>query len=343
MTLFFDARVLRHKTFSGVENYTEHLLKSLKNLLHVTVCKPKTDNRYLQHLWEHLILPFQLENNSLLFSPSNIAPLSVPKKTKLVMTLHDVAYKSYPKSVSKFFYWYYTLIIPINIKRADAIITISEASKQEILKYYPFAKDKITVIPLGIGSKYRVIPSIKKERQILYVGSMNARKNLFGLIEAFEKLPKTLGYTLVVVGNFHQNFSVSPQSRLLFKQAQKNPHIIFKTGLSNEELIEAYNRASLFIFPSFYEGFGLPPLEAMACGTPVIASNLASMPEVCGDAAIYVDPYNSDAMAQKIQEVLSNEALRQKLIEKGLLHAKQFTWEKAAQGHLKLFESVLKS
>ena len=257
------------------------------------------------------------------------------------MTVHDVAFKTFSDSVSKFFYWYYSFLIPRNIKRADAIITISEASKKEILRFYPEAENKISVIPLGINEKYRILPGIIKEKQILYVGSMNERKNLIGMIEAFEKLPENFGYKLVIVGSFFSDFNVNHKMNMTIERAKQNNNILFKQGLDNEALIYEYNVSSCLVFPSFYEGFGLPPLEAMACGTPVIVSNLSSLPEVCADAAMYIDPHNTQDIAEKIQMLMEDKSLRNDLTAKGLEHVKQFSWGKSAEEHLKVFESVV--
>lgn len=340
MKLIFDARVLTHKSYTGIENYTKYILENLSKKIDITVVKPKTTNKYLSHLWNHLILPFSSGN--ILFCPANSASIFVPKSKKLVMTIHDVAFLTYPKSFSKLFQTYYSFLIPFNIKRVDRIITISQTSKNEILRLFPHAKNKIDIIPIGIDKKYRVLQNTKKRKQILYVGSMNERKNLIGLLEAYEGLPKELGYKLVVVGNFFNLFSLSKKMKEILLRAEKNEKIIFKQGLDDEALVKEYNISTIFIFPSFYEGFGLPPLEAMACGTPVITSNVSSMPEVCGDAALYIDPYDSKDIANKIESLLHDENQREKLIKKGLERVKHFTWEESAQQHLEVFKGLIK-
>ncbi len=341
MQLAFDGRVLRHSARTGVEHYAESIYGQLQR--HFELLKPISTQHYLQQVWEHTILPLKGRKSDLLFCPANIAPLYLPANTRLVLTLHDVAFKRFPQSFSPMFRIYYSLLVPKNIDRADRIITISEASKKEIIRFYPEAEEKLTVIPLGIHEKYRVLPKIQKRKQILYVGSINERKNVTGVIEAFERLPEAQHYTLVIVGNFFGNFSLSEKSEKVLERAAANKNIVFKKGLDDEALIREYNEASCFVFPSFYEGFGLPPLEAMACGTPVITSNVSSMPEVCGDAAIYCDPYNVDDIAEKIRIVLQNRLLQAQMREKGLTRAAGFSWEKSAKAHLNLFEKVLES
>lgn len=338
MKIIFDGRVLTHTHFTGVENYTKSIYHYLTKKTNVLLLKPKSKNKYLTHLWNHFILPFK--HADLLFCPANIAPFFVPKNKKLVVTLHDVAFLTYPDSFSSFFRSYYQWLVPKVILRADKIITISQASKNEIIRYYPFAKNKIEVISLGLDNHFHLLQNIEKKNQILYVGSLNTRKNFTSVIKAFDQLPYDQ-YQLVIVGNFSSNFHLDKQTQDLLEKAKRNPNIEFKSHISDDELTLLYNESKLFLFPSFYEGFGLPPLESMACGTPVITSNLSSMPEVCGDAAIYIDPHSVEDISLKIQTVLNDEALQQKLINKGLEHIKQFTWEKATDEHIKVFKEVL--
>ncbi len=340
MNLLFDARVLTHKSYTGVENYAKNILDNIKDKFDINILKPKTSNKYLAHLWTHFILPFQKAD--LLFCPANIAPVFVPKNKKLVVTIHDVAFQTYPNSFSKFFRLYYKFIIPINVKRADKIITVSNSSKNEIEKYYSNSKGKIEVIYLGLDKRYKVIEHITKEKSILFVGSLNERKNFSSIIEAFELVNKD-AYKLVIVGNFSSNFSINDETSSLLKKAKENKNIEFKSNISDDELVKIYNKAELFIFPSFYEGFGLPPLEAMACATPVITSNLTSMPEVCGDAVIYCNPYSVEDIKEKIDLVLSDKNLQKQMIQKGLARVKEFTWEDSAKKHVAAFKEVLEN
>ncbi len=340
MKLLFDARVLIHKHYTGVENYTKNILEKLSQKLQLNIVKPKNDNKYLAHLWSHFILPFKSGN--ILFCPANIAPLYVPKSKKLIITIHDVAFLTYPDSFSAIFRFYYRWLMPIVVKRADTIITVSQSSKKEILKYYPYAKDKIEVIYLGLDEKYKIIDSIVKEKIILYVGSLNERKNFTSVIEAFELLNLD-DYTLLIIGNFSSNFLIDDKTNKILKRAKEKDNIEFKSNILDEELVKIYNKATLLIFPSFYEGFGLPPLEAMACGTPVITSNLTSMPEVCGDAAVYINPYKVKDIKEKIEMLIENEELQQQIIQKGLERVKQFDWEKASVKHIDIFKKAMKN
>ena len=338
MKIIIDARVLNSNSYAGVQNYTKDILESISDKLQLSVAKPKVKNKYLSHLWSHFVLPFK--KGDVLFCPANMAPIFIPKSKKLVLTIHDLAFLTYPKSFSKIFQIYYSLLIPYNIKRADQIITISEASKKEIIDIFPQVKDKINIVVLGIDKKYGIVKDLKKKKQILYVGSINERKNLIGAIESFERLPKELDYSLVIVGNFFDIFSLSKKMKEVLFRAKKNNKIIFKQGLDDNALIVEYNVSRILIFPSFYEGFGLPPLEAMACGTPVITSNLSSMPEVCGDAALYVDPYNIEDITSKMEILINDKNLQKELVSKGLDKVRNFTWRKSALEHIKIFKEL---
>ncbi len=341
MKLIFDARVLIHNNYTGVENYTKFILKNIGDKLNFNRAEPNSKNKYFAHLWMHTVLPFTKGN--VLFCPANTAPIFLSKKKKLVITIHDIAFLTYPKTFSKLFQIYYSFLISLNVQRANEIITISQASKKEILLFFPEVEKKINIIPLGIDKKYKLIPSLKKKKQILYVGSINERKNLIGTIKAFEKLPEELAYSLVIVGNFFDIFSLSQKMKETLQRAEKNTKIIFKQGLDDKALIEEYNISTILLFPSFYEGFGLPPLEAMACGTAVITSNTSSMPEVCANAAIYCDPFDIEDIKDKIQMLLSDATLQKEMIKRGLEHVKSFTWEKSLEKHLEVFQKVMKS
>ncbi len=344
MKILVDGRALTHKHFTGVENYAMTIYQELLKTLDVTLLKPKSQNKILQHLWEHIVLPYRAREYDLLFSPANIAPIWKPKKVKLVVTLHDSAFITYPKSVSKFFYYYYKYTIPRVLKIADRVITISEFSKTEIIKNYPFVKDKIKVVYNGIDTeKFYQSKNQDKEKYLLFVGSLNPRKNIINLIKAFEKIVSKEEIKLKIVGKFSDIYSLSKDEQEVLQIAKKNNRIIFLENVEDKQLVKLYQNALVFVFPSIYEGFGLPPLEAMACGTPVIASNIASLVEVCGDSALYIEPFNIDDIANKIDLLLEDINLQNQLIKNGFKRVEKFTWEKSAKEHLKVFEKVFQN
>lgn len=334
MKIIFDYRVLTHKTFTGVENYTKNILENIQDKCSLNIAKPKSTNKYLAHLWTHFVLPFK--KGKILFCPANIAPLFIPRSKKLIVTIHDVSFLTYPQSFSKFFRIYYKFIIPIVIKRADVIITVSRYSQKEIEYYYPSAVKKTRVVYLGVDTSFYSKKEQNKKDQILYVGSMNARKNFIGVLKAFELL-NDKKYKLLMVGNFSSNFMIDEQNQKILDASKNNPNIEFIQNTSNEKLVELYQDSKLFLFPSLYEGFGLPVLEAMACGTPVVCSHSSSLPEVGGDAVVYCDPNNIDNIQEKIKLVLENDNLQKNMIEKGLQRAKEFSWNKSAKKHIELF------
>ncbi len=343
MKILFDGRVFSHTNFTGVENYSKILYQEFLKSENITLLKPKSKNKILQHLWEHLILPWKGRKYDLLFSPANIAPIWKFKNTKLVITLHDNAFITHPQTVSTLFYFYYKYTIPRSLKIADRIITISEFSKSEIIKSYPFVKDKIEVIYNGVDIKqFYPINKNKKDRYILFVGSLNPRKNFLSLIQAFEKISLNIDIKLKIVGNFGDIFALSIEEQDIIKIAKENSRIVFLENIDNKQLVELYQKALIFVFPSTYEGFGLPPLEAMACGTPVISSNMASLPEVCGDSVVYIDPFDIDDIAQKIGSLLQDVSLQNRLRYMGLERVKNFSWEKSAKEHMQNFKEVVK-
>lgn len=333
MLILFDGRVLSHKKYTGVENYTKKIYEFLKNDKNIKIDKPNISNKYLSHLWLHFILPFKKFDT--LFCPANIAPIFLPKSKKLVFTLHDISFLTYSNTFSSVFGRYYRFLVPYNIKRAQTIITVSNYSKEQIEKYYPYSKGKVKVIYHGIDSSFRKLENIKKENQILYVGSLNKRKNFLGVIKAFELINDS-SFELLLVGDFSDTFSLDDESINLIEKARNNPKIKFLSNINNKELIELYNKSKVLLFPSFYEGFGFPILEAFACGTAVITSNTSSLPEVGKDAAIYCNPTNIEEIAERLKEVLYDDLLQKEMIKKGLEVVLNFTWEKSIIEHKKI-------
>lgn len=240
------------------------------------------------------------------------------------------------------------------IQRASAALTISEYSRQEALAQLSFHADQVVNTYLGAESRFRprVIDSTKRQRImqafkldrpfLLYAGGSDERKNLPRLIKAFSALPKSMrqSYQLLLAGKF----SVADQEHLqrLTRAYGMNSASVCYTGyISDDMLIDLYNLCTLFVFPSWHEGFGLPVLEAMACGAPAIAAHCSSLPEVLADPAAMFDPLDTDDISRKIAEILGDEELRQRLIERGAQHVKSFSWEKSAAIAMTKFEQML--
>jgi len=241
-------------------------------------------------------------------------------------------------------------LIKISVQKAQKIITGSENSKRDIISILKLPEEKVKVIYIGIDDEFRPINDKGKVNSvkikygidkgfILHVGSLQARKNIPRLIEAYSNLTTEIlsRYQLVITGG------KSWKSEEIFtkvKQLNLENSIIFTDFVDSKDLPLLMNASTLLVFPSLYEGFGIPPLEAMACGTPVVASNTSSIPEVVGDAALLFDPYNIKEMTKAINRALTDVKLRNKLRKSGFERIKQFSWEKAARETLKIYKKV---
>jgi len=341
MKILIDGRVLAHNHTSGVQRHAQEISKALQEADNtVTVAIPKYKNRYYQQIWEHTLLPFYARKYDILYCPSNIAPIWLPKKTKLVITLHDLAFLDFPKQYSSVFQKYYAFLVPKNLRRSQHIVTISNFSKERIVREYPWTENKTSVIHHGISSHFSPSDQLKSD-YVLYVGTMNRIKNFQVLLDIF-LTPEFKNIGLKMILPNASTFSNNEYVNTLIRRAKEAANIDIIDQVDQDELKTYYQKATLFVFPSFHESFGFPPLEAMACGTPVIVSNVTALPEVCGDSALYVDPNSREDIAEKIQLLFWDTSLLEKYREKGLAHVKIYTWEDAAKAHLKVFKEVLK-
>ncbi len=294
------------------------------------------------------------------FSP-HIFSSAISKKCKMVVTFHDLSFASHPEfySAGKN-YWHFSMNPKRQAQKADKIIAVSKSTKDDLVNLYKINPDKIRVIYSGIGCKNQnvniknqndnaKIKNIKRkynlpEKYILYLGTLEPRKNIIGLIKAFEKLKtnskiQNSKFKLVIAGSKGWLYED------IFKAVKNSPaknNIIFTGFIDDEDKAVLYSLADLFVYPSFYEGFGFPPLEAMSYGTPVITSNFSSLPEAVGDAAIMINPYNPNELAKAIELVLSDKKLRDFLVEKGFEQIKKFSWHKCAGETLNILKATKK-
>jgi len=272
-------------------------------------------------------------SNDILFTTSQLEGSLFNKKQ--IIAVQDCIPYVFPKYHKKQYYFFKT-ILPGILKRSLRILTCSNFSKSSIMEIWKIPEQKISVIYNGIN--HINLDGKLKARQknyILYVGRSSPIKNLGNLIKAFRLLTNKykLGLKLILTC---QKRDVPFD---LIKSMEK--HIEFAGYVSEDQLVKLYQEALLFAFPSLYEGFGFPPLEAMAQGCPTVVSNVASLPEVCGDAAYFVDPYDEESIADGIYQVATNSTLREALIQKGIKRAKLFTWEESGKKHIKVFEEIL--
>ncbi|MBI3814825.1 MAG: glycosyltransferase family 4 protein [Nitrospinae bacterium] len=274
-------------------------------------------------------------------------------KKPSVIIVYDVIPLLFPQFFLRRLCVYYRIFLPKFIQQADAIISISYCTKEDILKKVPVDKEKIHVIYPGISESFKIIRDFSKidyikskyntgEHYILFAATIEPRKNIIGLLKAFRLLcnQKNITHKLVIVGRRGWRYKEVFQTLDKFDSVIKG-RIVFTDFVPDGDLLYLYNGANIFVYPSFYEGFGLPPLEAMACGCPVVVSNVASLPEACGDAAYYINPYNINSIAEGIYKVITDGNLKQELIQKGLKQVKMFNWDKTAKQYLSILEDVI--
>ena len=294
-------------------------------------------------LWSIIPIPYSLffrkESDITIFF-NYVVPPGV--KGRKITFVYDMAYKSYPETVRKRTKDMLNMALKKSCKRADKIITISEFSKGEIIRYLGISEDKIVVMPCGVDfSKYHPnyteseIQIVKKKYHIqddylLYLGTLEPRKNITRLIEAYAqlkatntKLPK-----LVLAGRkgwmYDSIFAI-------VKELQLEDDVIFTGYIEAKEAPILMKGSLAFLFPSLYEGFGMPPLEAMACGTPVLVSNTASLPEVVGEAGVYVDPMSIESIREGMKYLMGSEGIRSDLSSRGLERARLFSWDRSVE------------
>lgn len=279
------------------------------------------------------------------FEP-NIIPTNIRAK-KVVTTVCDLSFKKFPHCQPKDRAEYFNRHFEEGLKRSDQVIVLSTKIKEELMSIAGIKDEMISVIPAGVDEKIfklyskEEVESVRTkyrlpEKFILYVGTIEPRKNLKGLLEAFFRLDVRKEYKLVLVGA--SGWENKDELELF---AKHTIDVIFLGHIPSIDIALLMNTASCLAYPSFYEGFGLPPLEAMACGCPVVVSNISSIPEVCGDAAHYVDPYKVDSISEGLYKVLTDKPLRQYLVQKGFERVKHFSWEKSARKHMDVFKEVL--
>lgn len=282
------------------------------------------------HLWEQLSLPRYLKSigSPLLVSFSGCGPLNYKNQ---IITIHDVSHESHPEWFAKNYYRYYHYMIPRIAKKAHAVITVSNYSKGETVRILGVDADKMYVIPCDVPtpikqaaqklSQSELAPS---DRYILTVSSMDPRKNFVRLVEAFNCI-EDKDVKLYIVGMQFKAFNTPDMQKL------SGENIVLTGYVDDNKLSELYRNAQFSIYPSLYEGFGLPPLESMTFGCPVIASDIPAIREVNGDALLYINPLDINDITLKMNQLLIDENLRKGLKEKGLKQVRKYSWDRTAK------------
>lgn len=364
MKIAIQAADLDNKRIDGTRVYLLNVLKYLgkispddefiiyhKNKFNPALIPPEFSNYKIKKLnffklWTQTKFAFGVwrDRVDVLWMPMHNLPLIRRRALKTVVTIHDLAFKNFPETFPRQDLMQLNFLTDLAVKFSDKIIAVSESTKSDILKFYPKIKeDKIRVIYHGFDAELfqdELAPQemesvlkkydLKQEKYLLYVGAIQPRKNLVILVKAFEifKEKEKSDIKLVLAGGkaWRWQKTIEVIERSPFKE-----DIILTGGISFEELAILYRNAKIFVFPSLYEGFGIPILEAFASGVPVVTAKNSSLTEVGGDAVEYFENNNTDDLAAKIIKVLSDEVLQTGMIEKGLTQINKFSWEKCAK------------
>lgn len=361
MKIAIDARMIR---YSGIGTYIRSLLdeygklpcagdflvfgnySELKQFKNLNV---RNLNAPVYSITEQLVLPLKIRAVSVFHAPHYNAPLFY--RGRLVVTIHDIIHVKFPEYLpSKKAYLYARYMLRTAARKARILITDSVNTKNDLIKYFEVPPGKIRVIPLGVDNKFHMVEdkallsAFRKKHTlpqdfILYAGNLKEHKNLSTLLRAFKllKVEKKITENLVLTTGGNP----VPQKllRQVFKEGME-AWTIFLPFIPDDEMPLLYNCAKVFAFPSLYEGFGLPPLEAMACGVPVVSSNAASLPEVLGDSAIMCGPKDFNAFAEGIHSLITDESFRIKVIAKGKNRAGNYSWAVTAKKTIDVYREL---
>ncbi|HPZ10225.1 MAG TPA: glycosyltransferase family 1 protein [Candidatus Eremiobacteraeota bacterium] len=374
MLVAIDARVIGFRR-SGVGEYTHQLLKhfsyldteieyvlflntSFKNnqfeeltsFFRTKYLSLSSEGKLFNFLKTHGELPvrlFQLRP-SLFHSPGPIAP--VFKTAPTVLTIHDLSFLKFSDIFTGLQNSYYRAFVPRIARYADRIISVSRNTCQDVIDLLKISEDKIRIVYNGVDIKYFSRSSIKREdlskkeesleKYILFLGVLEPRKNICRLIRAYASLPAYLrnNYKLIIAGSegwlYKDIYS-------LVRELSLSERVVFTGEVPDNELPALYRGASLFVYPSLMEGFGIPPLEAMACGIPVIASNTSCFPEVLADGALLINPLDEEELSHSMVRVLTDKELSSELVSKGIKRASLFSWEDSARRTLEVYRELL--
>lgn len=331
------------KVFTGNRNIEVSDLNSLVITPRCINPRKGTFGHLLRLLWEHSFLWINTikERPDILFSTVHEGIALPIIKTKQIITIHDLIALRFPHYFKRLKY-YFTYFLPATLENSHAIVCVSESTKKDLLTYYKPDKPVYVVYP---GYDKRIFFPRRREkfksfgRYILFVGDMRPHKNLERLIQAISKL-RHLNFKLLIAGKKDKRFY--PALEKIVKDHRIEDRIVFLDYVPLEELPHIYSCAEAFVFPSLYEGFGLPLIEAMACGCPVVTSDIPPIREVCGDSVYYVNPYDTESIAGAIYRILTDPSLRENFRVRGIDRTKAFSWEKSADEHVKIFEEVMK-
>ncbi len=355
------------RQYGGIHVYTKELIKALSILdkkNEYIVIRSESKNEF--EGIEEIVIPyssfpgyrfwrifFQIprllakKDVDIVVEPAHFGPFNLPKNIKRVTVIHDMTVFLFPEYHVWSSQYLQRMFLPRILKKADQIITNSKNTTEDLMKFFPYVKNKTTSILLGKDLSFKpqinndILLSHKiKQPYILFVGTLEPRKNVSTLIKAFDKFKDQTGlnHLLILIGK------EGWKSDSIFDSIDQSPYkkeIIWLGYVPKEELPIFYSMAEVFVYPSIYEGFGLPILEAMACGTPVITSQESSIPEVGGSSVSYINPNSIEQLTSQIIVLCSDSQKRKKYIQMGIKQAANFSWEKTAKETINLFETMI--
>ncbi|MDP1845235.1 MAG: glycosyltransferase family 1 protein [Candidatus Moranbacteria bacterium] len=307
----------------------------------------KKINRFCWNFW---YLPMCLRKNQInIYHTQYIAPFWLPKKIKLVLTIHDISFNFFPEYIKKTDLFFLKALLPRSIRQADKIITVSASEQKQIIDFYKISPEKVDFTHNGVDfegfgrnfsdeqknavkAKYKL-----PEKFLLYIGTLQPRKNIPVIIEAM----KSLDTNLVLAGNREaRNFDKKIDNAI--EKNNLGNKVIFPGWIDEEDKPVLLQLADCFVFPSLYEGFGIPIIEAMAAGTPIVCSDIPVFREIAESSALFCDPKNSRQFAENILKILNDQPLKEKLVQSGIETAKKFAWQKTAEKTLGIYRQTVK-
>jgi len=309
----------------------------------------KTGSKFTWNFWT---LPGYLRKNPVdIYLTQYITPFFVPKKIKIITIVHDISFNFYPQFIKWRDLFFLKLLIPLSLRRADKIVGVSKFTHDEIIKYYKIDPQKVDWIHNAVSEDFMVqdvseekIKAVKEkynlpEKFILYLGTLQPRKNIVALLEAYNLArPEMEEMKLVIAGGKGHNFDKNIEKFIKKYKLEKN--IIMPGFIDEEDKAAVMKAAQLFVFPSFYEGFGIPILEAMSAGVPVIASDIPPHREIAGKAVLFFNPNIPGELSQKISEIMNSSVLRENLAAEGLKQAEKFSWKRTAEKMAEIFKRL---
>lgn len=305
-------------------------------------------------LWNFWTLPNYLRKNPVdVYETQYITPLFISRRIKIVTIIHDISFNFFPQFIKPLDLFFLKILIPLSLKRADGIVAVSDFTKQEIIRYYKVAQEKIFVVLNALGDEFsgscgqtKTLQETRRrydlpERYVLYLGTLQPRKNIAHLIEAFARIKSRIPGIKLVIGGSKDGHNVDTRIDQALAEKNISKDVIFTGYVQEEDKRNIFKMARVFAFPSLYEGFGIPILEAMGAGVPVLANDIASLREIGGSACKYCNTSNLDEFSRMLYTCCTDGKTRKRLISEGKNRVTLFSWDQSAKKNLAMFEKIV--